>query len=491
MKRLDVSPWNLGLPLSMVVLAACGPVVPIDETGTDTDVDPTASTNPSDPSDPSSVTDPSDPTLPTTTTSTQSCYEVGCDYGYECIGGYCMPTYCSDGGCCYYDDGGCCYYDGCCYGDDGCWYDYCSLLTDCEGGEFCNGYECEPANMPSECAPLAFAAQVPLLPDGVVVSLTFVEADGDPARELAVGTSLGAGLTAVDAAAATVLPIDGAAAQDIGAGDLDGDGDLDLVIATAGPALVPFLNDGLGAFVAGASQPRDASRIEIADVDGDAIADLVGVFDVGSPQQQAAILRGLGGGEYDAPYLHSPDGEPRDLEVGELFGDVGAELVVFDGESTAVWMGGPLDGSADYWFGGSGGVGGALAIGDFDGDGLRDVARVTNWSGWTNIDVFHSLGAGGLESSYSQAIVGSFDRAEAADLDGDGRDDLVLAGSEGVFAVLPGKLWDYPDPFACVGLYESGVGGPVSLALGDYDGQGAPDVALSDGANTVVHLRTP
>lgn len=488
MKRLDVSPWNLGLPLSMMMVA-CGPIVPIDDAGTDTDIDPTNTTNPS---------DPSDPTIPSTT-DPYGCAE-GCPAGYYCLGNACVPEpysdtdYCVDGGCCYYDDGGCCYgggeFGGCCYGESGCSYYDCSTQAECYGASYCTDWgECTPASSPPECGGDSYydTQVVPLLPERVVVSLSFVELDGDPARELVVGTTAGAGVTAVDAVTATALPV-GTGANDVGGGDLDGDGDIDIVVATNAGQLAVFSNDGAGAFVAGPVDDANALRIEAGDIDGDGLVDLVGLLDFGAPTPQLSIMRALGGGEFDAPYVHAPNGPTYDFEIGELFGDVGAELSAFDGNYTSIWSGGPLDGSVDYLVGSEGGLQGAIAVGDFDGDGLGDVAQIVNVPGWTILDLWHGYGAG-FERSAPQALGGTFDRAEAADLDGDGRTDLVLAGSEGVFVVLEGTAWDYPTPFECMTGYVSGIGGPAILALGDYDGDGSPDIALSDGTTTVVRVR--
>jgi hypothetical protein len=88
----------------------------------------------------------------------------------------------------------------------------------------------------------------------------------------------------------------------------------------------------------------------------------------------------------------------------------------------------------EQWTWGQGGwVGGGQMIGgDFDGDGLDDLAYVYDDNGGITIDVHRSLGsvgAGGFQSSRwsTQQGVWGVQQFGASDVDGDGRTDIVVA----------------------------------------------------------------
>ncbi|MBC8068569.1 MAG: VCBS repeat-containing protein, partial [Deltaproteobacteria bacterium] len=133
----------------------------------------------------------------------------------------------------------------------------------------------------------------------------------------------------------------------------------------------------------------------------------------------------------------------------------------------------------------------AVEIGDFDGDGLGDAARVVTWQDWTLIDVFHNTGDG-FESAYTQTIGGYYDRAASGDLDGDGRDDLVLGGASGSVVVVTGTPWGSAQPLGCASYEATGLVDHVTqLDLGDYDGDGRLDIAAADGNAVVVLVGAP
>ena len=108
--------------------------------------------------------------------------------------------------------------------------------------------------------------------------------------------------------------------------DLDADGDLDIVVTDVGSwtvqrpgALFTLLNDGTGAF---AQSPRLESGvattgIQVADLDGDDVLDLVGVSGLG----YLAVFPGLGGAAYDAPTFLAPHGTAMEISIGDFDGD--------------------------------------------------------------------------------------------------------------------------------------------------------------------------
>ena len=68
---------------------------------------------------------------------------------------------------------------------------------------------------------------------------------------------------------------------------------------------------------------------------------------------------------------------------------------------------------------------GLLTIGDFNGDGLDDIAGRSETDGWWHIDISTGTGFNRAERVTRWTTAGVWDDATALDLDGDGDDDLL------------------------------------------------------------------
>ena len=107
-------------------------------------------------------------------------------------------------------------------------------------------------------------------------------------------------------------------------GDVDGDGDLDLVFASS-PRDLLYLNDGKGAFmdVTAASMPlgSDARFLFLQDLDGDGDLDLLALSDGGPGRSLYLYLNDGSGAFTDGTASRLPSPSLFGLAVGDVDGD--------------------------------------------------------------------------------------------------------------------------------------------------------------------------
>ncbi|WP_417265551.1 FG-GAP-like repeat-containing protein [Brumimicrobium sp.] len=325
--------------------------------------------------------------------------------------------------------------------------------------------------------------------------------------------------------AAPVNVLSGSRVYDVEAADLDGDGNLDVVLVNfnmnraavlmgngdgtfqspvayttnAGPTIVQvadinndtyldfaiitnsgnvdvFINDGTGVFLpsitttlAGGSNPKDFALI---DINNNGFIDAV---TANNGSGSATVLLGDGSGSFTADATYTTGIGASGIVVDYFNGDTYADIAVVnqDANNVSVLIN---DGSGAF----SPAVNyvvdeGPLKVktGDFDNDGLRDLAIINGIS--NTMSTLKGNGDGTFASHVAIYAMNSPGDLVVVDLDSDGNDDVVHSCLVG--AVMP-VYWGLGDGSFKLGNMVDVGNSPRDITTADFDGDGFKDFAV-------------
>ncbi len=272
-----------------------------------------------------------------------------------------------------------------------------------------------------------------------------------------------------------------ASAYPIAAGNIDGDGNLDLIVSTngSGPGIQFLRGLGNGLFQNMGALPNSTvfpfHDLALKDVNLDGHLDAVGAT-MFSNGVYVALGNGTGAFTFKGHFLAASGGGSRHVALGDLNGDGRIDVVTADQStnSVSVLLG---DGTGGFALSGSFGSGStgpsSVGIADFDGDSKADVV-VSNRN--TNVvGVLLGNGTGGLNPVVPFLSVGSGAKdVVVADFNNDTLPDVAVAYTNtnhvGVFL----NISNNPPLANAGGPYSVNEGGAVLLSGSGSDPDGNP-----------------
>jgi hypothetical protein len=324
--------------------------------------------------------------------------------------------------------------------------------------------------------------------------------------------ALGAGTTGLSFLNSS-NPVAGINPYYVAVGDFNGDGIPDLAVVNlvngAEGSVTILLGNGNGTFTQAANSPvsvgtggpNTPSSVVVGDFNGDGIPDLAVA---GTPT--VTILLGNGDGTF-TPAKTSPAAGGNSIAVGDFNGDGILDLAVADNDGAPITI---LLGKGDGTFTqvANGPVTGfypnSIVVGDFNGDGIPDlvVAGESYASGGEDSGVVTILLGNGngtftlaanspLTVGTTGPVCACTSSVAVGDFNRDGISDLAVSNfSSGTLTILMGhgdgtftQAVNSP-----INVGSEGTQGPISVAVGDFNGDGVPDLVVAKSSIVVLTL---
>ena len=323
--------------------------------------------------------------------------------------------------------------------------------------------------------------------------------NGDGILDMAVTNSLGNTVTILlgngdgTFTATQNSPATGNKPMGVVAGDFNGDGILDLAVANSlGNTVTILLGNGDGTFTAAADSPNTGSSptyIAAGDFNGDGKLDLAVVNSTGSGSSMTILL-----GNGDGTFTAMPDSPANGyalgaVVVGDFNRDGNLDLAVEDQTGTLMILLGRGDGTFNFFWNTPNQpfVYGAqnLVSADFNGDGNLDLAVVN--TNENTVSILLGNGDGTFTATPNSSATGASPNSIAVgDFNGDGNLDLAISVAGGDVTPITILLGNGDGTFAAAQNIPPRATCPISVAAGDWNGDGVSDLVIVNGCGNLL-----
>ena len=292
----------------------------------------------------------------------------------------------------------------------------------------------------------------------------------------------------------------------VAVGDFNGDGLPDIAVANFSDSTVSILLNNFGTFSSQVTYLTGSgtapSGIAVGDFDGDGNADLA-ITNYNSAGT-VSVLLGTGTGAFGRPTQLSAGANPIGITVADVNGDGAPDILVsnYFGNSISVLINSPrgigtvtFANAATYSTNSAAGASGqnpvSIAAADFNGDGKPDLVTANYTS--NSVSIFLNQGSGRFSANpsaiYNLAAGANPYFVAAADFNGDGFPEIAVANyNTSSVSVLPNSG---TGTFGAATTYNTGAVGTSQdsgLVVGDFNGDGVPDIAVSNYTDSSVSM---
>lgn len=264
--------------------------------------------------------------------------------------------------------------------------------------------------------------------------------------------------------------------------DLDGDRDLDVVISNDRDPKLVYLNDGKGRFRPGSTFGQadwPTRNATIADLNADGLPDIVVANRTGDRPGASYVCFNKGRGQFEASCEKFATESATTITAADVTGDGLVDLVVphRDGGQSHIYVNGgtgTFAGAAKVPFGPATATIRMSAAADLNGDGRQDLVAIDERTG---VAIYYGEAGNRLSAAVPIGLVDKSPYALAtADLDGNGTTDIVVGFVEARPAVFfnDGSGRNFTPV-----LFGDDRGTAYGFAIGDVDKDGRLDIAMA------------